>query len=161
MRTTELNYIFHSTSLHFLHRNMNSLLLKAHEIRCIANKTKAAIIGITESKLDHTLPDLEVNFPEYHILWCHRNRKGGGVTCYIKKDLCFNTITLHYKELEHLVFDILLPKSKPIFIGVFCRPPNQAEFDDLMVEKVSNWNVKYNEIYFRGDFNINLFQIGK
>ena len=140
---------------------MNSLLLKADEIRCIANKTKAAIIGITESKLDHTLPDLEVNFPEYHILWCHRNRKSGGVTCYIKKDLCFNTITLHYKELEHLVFDILLPKSKPIFIGVFCRPPNQAEFDDLMVEKVSNWNVNYNEIYLLGDFNINLFQNGK
>ena len=140
---------------------MNSLFLKTDEIRCIANKTKAAIIGITGSKLEHTVPDLEVNFPEYHILWFHRNRKGGGVTCYIKKDLCFNTITLHYKELEHLVFDILLPKSKPIFIGVFCRPPNQAEFDDLMVEKVSNWNVKYNEIYFRGDFNINLFQIGK
>ena len=47
---------------------MNSLLLKADEIRCIANKTKAAIIGITESKPDHTLPDLEVKFPEYHIL---------------------------------------------------------------------------------------------
>ena len=140
---------------------MNSLLLKTDEIRCIANKTKAAIIGITESKPDHTVPDLEVNFPEYHILWCHRNRKGGGNTCYIKKDLCFNTITLHYKELEHLVCDILLPKSKPIFIGVFCRPPNQAEFDDLMVEKVSNWNVNYNEIYLLGDFNINLFQNGK
>ena len=140
---------------------MNSLLLKADEIRCIANKTKAAIIGITESKPDHTLPDLEVNFPEYHILWCHRNRKGGGVTSYIKKDLSFCTITLHYKELEHLVFDTLLPKSKPIFIGVFCRPPNQAEFDDLMVEKVSNWNVNYNEIYLLGDFNINLFQNGK
>ena len=140
---------------------MNSLLLKTDEIRCIANKTKAAIIGITESKLDHTLPDLEVNFPEYHILWCHRNRKGGGVTSYIKKDLSFCTITLHYKELEHLVFDTLLPKSKPIFIGVFCRPPNQAEFDDWMVEKVSNLNLKYNEIYLLGDFNINLFQNGK
>ena len=140
---------------------MNILLLKRDEIRCIANKTKAAIIGTTESKLDHTVPDLEVNFPEYHILWCHRNRKGGGVTSYIKKDLSFCTITLHYKELEHLVFDTLLPKSKPIFIGVFCRPPNQAEFDDLMVEKVSNWNVNYNEIYLLGDFNINLFQNGK
>ena len=47
---------------------MNILLLKRDEIRCIANKTKAAIIGTTESKLDHTVPDLEVNFPEYHIL---------------------------------------------------------------------------------------------
>ena len=32
---------------------------------------------------------------------------------------------------------------------------------DLMVEKFSNLNLKDNEIYLLGDFNINLFQIGK
>ena len=55
-------------SLHFPHININSLLSKKDEIQCIANKTKAAIIGITESKLDHTVPDSEVNFPGYDIL---------------------------------------------------------------------------------------------
>ena len=112
--------------LHFLHISINSLLSKKDEIRCIANKTKAAIIGITESKLDHTVPDSEVNFPGYDILRCDRNKNGGGVACYIRKDLCFNTRTLHCKEIENLVFDILLPKSKAITIGVFYRPPNQA-----------------------------------
>ena len=38
--------------LHFLHVNISSLLPKIDELKCIANKTKAAIIGITESKLD-------------------------------------------------------------------------------------------------------------
>ena len=147
--------------LHFLRININSLLLKKDEIKCIANKTKAAIIGITESKLDHTVPDSEVNFPGYDILRCDRNRNGGGVACYIRKDLCFNTRTLHCKEIENLVFDILLPKSKPITIGVFYRPPNQGEFMDLMVEKFSNLNLKGNEIYLLGDLNINLFQNGK
>ena len=85
--------------LHFLHININSLLSKKDEIRCISNNTKATIFGITESKLDHTVPDSEVNF---------------------------NTRTLHCKEIEILVFDILLPKSKPITIGVFYRPPNQG-----------------------------------
>ena len=33
--------------LHFLHININSLLLKKDEIRWITNKTKAAVIGIT------------------------------------------------------------------------------------------------------------------
>ena len=147
--------------LHFLHININSLLLKKDEIRCIANKTKAAIIGITESKLDHTVPDSEVNFPGYDILRCDRNRSGGGVACYIRKDLCFKTRTLHCKEIEILVFDILLPKSRAKTIGVFYRPPNQAEFMDLMVENFSNLNLKDNEIYLLGDFNINLFQNGK
>ena len=46
--------------LHFLHININSLLPKIDELKCIANKTKANIIGITESKLDHAASDLEV-----------------------------------------------------------------------------------------------------
>ena len=90
----------------------------------IANKTKAAIIGIVESKLDHTVPDLEVNLPGYDILPCDRNGIGGSVACYVRKDLCFNTRPLNCKEIENIVFDILLPKSKPITIGVFYRPPN-------------------------------------
>ena len=49
--------------LHFLHININSLLPKTDELKCIANKTKTTIIGITESKLDHNVPDLEVNLP--------------------------------------------------------------------------------------------------
>ena len=59
---------FNKKGLHFLHININSLLPKIDELKCIANKTKATIIGITESKLDHTVPDLQVNLPGYDIL---------------------------------------------------------------------------------------------
>ena len=100
--------------LHFLHRNINSLLSKNCQIRCIANTTRAAIIWITELKLDHTAPDSEVNIPGYGIIQCDRNGNGGGVACYIRGDMCFNTRTRHYKEIENLVFDIILPESKPI-----------------------------------------------
>ena len=54
--------------LHFLRINISSLLPKIDELKCIASKTNAAIIGITESKLDHTVPDLKVNLPGYDIL---------------------------------------------------------------------------------------------
>ena len=40
-------------NLHFLHIVINSLLPKADQLKCIVNKTKIAIIGITEPKLDH------------------------------------------------------------------------------------------------------------
>ena len=145
-------------SLHFLHININSLLSKKDEIKCIANKTKAAIIGTTESKLDHTLPDSEVTFPGYDILQCDRDRNSSGVASNIRKDLCFNTKTLHCKEIENLLFDILLPKSKAITTGAFYRPPIQAELMDLIFKKFSNLNLKDNEIYLLGDFNISLFQ---
>ena len=107
------------------------------------------------SKLDHTVPDSEVNSPGYDILQYDRNRKVGGVACYIREDLCFNTRILHCKEIENLVFDILLPKSKPIAIGVFYRFQNQGKCMDLMVKNFSNLNLKNNEVF--NDFNINLF----
>ena len=59
---------FNKKGLHFLHININSLLPKIDELKCIANKTKAAIIGITESNLDYAVPDLEVNLPGYDIV---------------------------------------------------------------------------------------------
>ena len=70
--------------LHYLQSNINSLLQKIDELKCTADKTKTAIIGLTESKNDHVIPDLEVNLPGYDILRCDRNRNGGGVACYIK-----------------------------------------------------------------------------
>ena len=135
--------------------------MKQDALPTIAKKTKAAIIGITESKLDHTVPDSKLNFPRYNILQCDRNKNDGGVPCYIRKDLCFNTRTLQCKEIENLVFDVLLSKSKSITIGVFYRPPNQGKFMDLMVESFSNLNLKDIDIYLLGDFNVNLFQNGK
>ena len=72
----------------FLHININSLLPKIDELKCIANKTKTAIIGIIESKLDYTVRDLVVNLPGYDILRCDRNRHHcAGVACYIRKNL--------------------------------------------------------------------------
>ena len=51
-----------------------------------------------------------------------------------------------------------MPKSKPITIGIFYRPPNQANFMELIVTSFSLLSLKDNEIYLLGDFNINLLQ---
>ena len=135
--------------LHFLLIDINGLQPKI-------KTTKDAIIGITESKLDHAVPDLEVDLPGYDILRCDRNRNGSGVVCFIREDLCFNTRPLNCNEIENIIFDKLLPKSKPIAIGIFCRPPNQTIFMELIVKGVSLLNLKDNELYILGDFNINL-----
>ena len=42
---------FENKGVHFLHLNINSILLKLDELKTIAGNTKAAIIGIKESKL--------------------------------------------------------------------------------------------------------------
>ena len=52
---------------HFLHLNINSLLSTIDQLRLTAKKFKAAVIGISESKLDETVLDGEVSIDGYEI----------------------------------------------------------------------------------------------
>ena len=51
-----------------------------------------------------------------------------------------------------------MPHTKPITIGIIYRPPNQNKFFDIFEEKLPKLNTSYCEIYFLGDFNINIFE---
>ena len=76
--------------LHFCHLNVNSLLSKIDEIRDISNCIKPVVLGITESKLDSSVTNSEVNINGYSIIRHDRNRNGGSVAYYVRNDLCFN-----------------------------------------------------------------------
>ena len=91
-------------SLHFCHLTVNSLLSKIDELRDITNYIKPAILGITESKLDSSVTNAEVNINGYSIIRNDRNRNGGGVACYIRNDLCFNIKNIFSNSIEHVVF---------------------------------------------------------
>ena len=67
-----------------MHLNINSILAKLDELKTIAGNIKAAIIGITKSKVDNSISDTDVEIPGYCILRCDRNRNAGGVTCYVR-----------------------------------------------------------------------------
>ena len=53
----EVGQAFSNRGLYLIHLNINSLLLKIDELRDIAKRTKAAVIGISESKLDSIVLD--------------------------------------------------------------------------------------------------------
>ena len=86
------------------------------------------LLGITESKLDSSVSDQEVNINGYSILRSDRDRKGGGVACYVRADLCFNSRNILSNSIEHIFFYLLIPKVKPILIGIFYRPLNVNTF---------------------------------
>ena len=113
--------------LHLIHLNINSLLSKIDELRAISAATE---IGITESKLDKTVLDGEINIDGYELVRSDRNRHGGQVTCYIRSDVSFNVKGNFSSEVENIFFDMLLPKTKPILIGILYRPPGQSKFLD-------------------------------
>ena len=67
---------FSNRGLHLIHLNINSQLTKTDELRNIAKRTKAAVIGISESKLDSTVLDPEIYIENYEIFRFDRNRHG-------------------------------------------------------------------------------------
>ena len=125
--------VFNNKGLHLIHLNVNSLLPKIDELHNIAKCSNAAVIGITETKLDNTVYDSEVTIDGYSIVRNDRNRKGGGVACYIRSNICYSRKTCLSDKLEKLFIDLLLPKTKPISEGIFYRPPSQMRFLKQMV----------------------------
>ena len=69
---------FDKRGLHLIHLNINSVLPKIDELCEIAKKTWATVIGLTETKLDATVLNGEVNIDGYELIRSDRNRHGGG-----------------------------------------------------------------------------------
>ena len=120
--------VFDKKGMRFLNINVNSLLPKIEEVRFITKKSKATVTDITETKLDVTIFDAELYIEGYSIVRCHRGRKGGGVACCIKNDICFSTKNVLSKKIEVIFVDLLLPKTKPISVGIVYRPPKDTIF---------------------------------
>ena len=109
---------FKKKGLHILHLNINSLAPRTDEIRFIAKQSNASIIGISESKLDSSILNSELDIDDYDLIRLDRSRRGGEVACYTRKSLSYNHKTSFCRNNESIFKDIFLPKSKPILVGV-------------------------------------------
>ena len=61
------------------------------------------------------------------------------------------------EEIENIFSEILLPKNKPITVGIIYRPPNQNNFLQALNENFSKLDT-LKKLYILGDFNMNLYQ---
>ena len=67
---------------------------KIDEVRHIANKINASIIGISETKLDETILSSELEVDGYDLLRPDQSRRGGGAASYIKSSIVYS-----YKDI--------------------------------------------------------------
>ena len=104
--------------------HLNSLLPKIEELRTLAFNTNVSVLLITETKLDNTVSNEELKIDSYSLLRSDRKKNVGGVACYIKNNIAHNRKSSISENIENIVLDILLPKSKPIAVGIIYRPPN-------------------------------------
>ena len=143
--------VFKKRGLHFVHLNINSLPSKMAELRQIAEDTNSAVIGLSETKLDKTIFDSEISIPNYSLIRNYRNRKGGGVACYIRGDICFNSQNYLSVEIENISFDLLLPKTKPISTAIVYKPPTDNHFLDYLSRGLNDFNLIENDLFILGD----------
>ena len=63
-------------------------------------------------------------------------------------------------EIENIFFEILLPKTKRLIVGIIYRPPNQVNFLEIKNANFDKLDTN-TESYISGDFNINIYQNNK
>ena len=119
------------------------------------------VIGILESKLDRSITNSEILIDNYDLLCCDRNKNGGEFACYIRNDLSYTQKNLYPNDTENVFFEIHLPKTKPITVGIVYKPLNQTKFIKTLNEHFVKLNTNNKETYILGDFNINLYHNGK
>ena len=91
--------VFKKRGLHFVHININSLLPEIDELRYIAKPSEAAVIDISKSKLDDSVLSSEIQTENYKLIRSDRNRYDGGVACFIRNDLSYNTKSFLSSEM--------------------------------------------------------------
>jgi len=82
---------------------------------------------------------------------------GGGVICFIRKDVNFDRRSDFPKDFENIFMDIYLPQTKPILFGVVYRPPKDSDFLECLTNSIMNSNsFEAQEVLIMGDINIDL-----
>ena len=124
--------IFRNRCLPFIHLNINNLLPKICELREIVKKANPTVIGITETKLDDSIGDSEISIDGYCAIWRDRNRKGGGVICYVTNKICYSNKNCISNEIENIFIELFIPKTKPVTVGIIYKPPDQTRFLEIL-----------------------------
>ena len=139
--------------------NINSLAPKFAQLREIIGKT-IDILTIQETKLDSSFPDEQFLLDGYSKPYrLDRNRNGGGVMIYVRKDIPSKLLSKHTftEAMEGLFVEVNLRKSKLLFFGSYRsdHPEFGVSIDDylnqisLALDKYSG----YDKFLLAGDFN--------
>ena len=67
--------------------------------------------------------------------------------------IMFNHIS---RKTEKIIFELLLPNTKPVVVGTIFRPPDQTKFLKIFNENLSKEDTNNVETYILSDFYINL-----
>ena len=119
-----------------------------------------AVIGVTESWLDASVTDSEIYIADYTIIRRDRNREGGGVCIYKRRDFIFKLRDDICTTLETAWAELYLPKTKPILIWCMLPSTQASGLFNTLEQCCLHCNCFTNkEIVMMGDCNIDYSQM--
>ena len=90
----------------------------------------------------------------YNLIRRDREGHAGGVCAYIRDDLAYNIChNFNNSDLEDLWFEILLPKSKPLYVGICYRTNENKKFVECLENTFSKLRSDC-DLLLLGDINI-------
>jgi hypothetical protein len=123
---------------------------------------KSDILCISETWLDRTVTDCELDIPNYTLFRNDRNRRGGGVAIYVSDVLTASRRPdLEHQDVESVWLEIINNKKK-ILLGSYYRPPiaqgTRATIVDAFINKLqasllAALNLNPDCLLAIGDFN--------
>ena len=142
------------------HLNITSLTKHLDELLVYMQDQPFDILTMNETRLDNSVRDNEVEIPGYDIIRKDRNRNGGGVAVYIRKNITFaNRNNLVPVALEAICIEINKPKSKPLLVATWYRPPNsKTELFQHFEKFLELIDDEKKELVITGDLNCDFLQ---
>ena len=140
------------------HLNITSLPKHVDELRLQLTSQPIDVLGLNETRLDNSIDNGLININEYEILRKDRNRMGGGVAIYYRKNLnVLNRNEIVPDILEAVCIEVRNPKSKPFLIVSLYRPPNsRCQILNEIEMLVKNLDNEEKEFMILGDLNCDL-----
>ena len=118
--------------------NIVSLRKHRRELEIVLNDDDIDIIGLSETRLDETVRDSDVNIDGYNIYRNDRNANGGGVAIYLKESLSEPTVKIKSDKLELVALKFTSNHTKPFLVMCWYRPPTSGVDDDESFENLRN-----------------------
>ena len=103
--------------LTIIHFNARSLLCHFDDIASLVSKYRPEVLALSETWLDTSVIDSEINLPNYCLFRCDRSCSGGGVAVYCADHLSCSVLTCG-ASIDSKLF------PTPLAFGCFYRPPS-------------------------------------
>lgn len=146
------------TFLKVAHLNIRTLLGHFQEFKDMLLTNNFDVFGISETRLDDSIPSSTLHIDGYRFIREDRCRSGGGVGVYIRASLKFTRFTMS-SDLEQIW--IKLDSKRSCFaLGILYKPPcyNYKQFYSLFEDAVAYVYPAVDNILCLGDFNVDMLR---